>query len=159
MHSLILFIAVCVASLSCYGQTVKQYDAKDVNALNEVAGKWQRYWNNHDMSSFATLFASEADFVTKSGTWFKGKQATMNHHRKNHSTIFKTSVWTTDSVIIKYVTPGVAIIHIGWGLSGDTHHDGTTSDPRHGISTWVLAKENNQWLLLAVHNVNIEAPR
>jgi uncharacterized protein (TIGR02246 family) len=159
MRFSILFVMGCIASLSCYCQTAANYDAKDGAALNDVAGKWQQYWNSHDMVSFETLFAPDVDFVTKSGTWFKGKEATINHHRKNHTTIFKTSVWTTDSVIIKYVKPDLAIIHIGWGLSGDTHHDGTRSDPRHGISTWVLIKQNSKWLLLAVHNVNIDAPR
>lgn len=83
----------------------------------------------------------------------------MAHHRKNHASIFKTSVWATDSVAIKYARPDLAIIHIGWGISGDAHHDGTLNDPRHGMSTWVLTKQKDQWLLLAVQNVNIEAPR
>ena len=159
MRFSVLFIAVCIASLSCYCQTVKKYDTKDFYALKEVSEKWERYWNNHDMVSFGALFAIDVDFVTKSGTWFKGKDETINHHKKNHATIFKTSTWTTDSVIIKYVRPDLAIIHIGWGISGDTHHDGAPSDPRHGISTWVVTKQNNQWLLLAVQNANIETPR
>ena len=62
-------------------------------------------------------------------------------------------------LFIKYVKRDLAIIHIGWGLSGDSHHDGTSSDPRHGMSTWILTKQNEQWLLLGVQNVNIEAPR
>jgi uncharacterized protein (TIGR02246 family) len=111
------------------------------------------------MDSMATLFATDVDFVTKSGTWFKGKEGTVNHHKKNHATIFKTSTWTADSVAIKYVKPDLAIIHVGWGISGDTHHDGTPSDPRHGISTWILTKQDAHWLLLGVHNVNIESPR
>ena len=61
--------------------------------------------------------------------------------------------------MIKYVKADVAIIHIGWGLSGDSHHDGTASEPRHGMSTWVLAKRGGQWLLIAVQNVNIEPPK
>jgi uncharacterized protein (TIGR02246 family) len=159
MRSLILSIFIYTASLSSYCQTPTKYDVKEAHALNEVAEKWQRYWNSHDMISFATLFATDVDFVTKSGTWFKGKEETMNHHKKNHTSIFKNSTWATDSVVIKYVKPDLAIIHIGWGLSNDTHHDGTISEPRHGISTWVVIKQSNQWLLLAVQNVNIETPR
>jgi uncharacterized protein (TIGR02246 family) len=159
MRSLILFILILATSLSCYCQSPTKYDSKEEHALNEVADKWQRYWNSHNMDSFATLFATNVDFVTKSGTWFKGKEETMNHHKKNHASIFKNSIWATDSVVIKYVKPDLAIIHIGWGLSGDTHHDGTSSEPRHGMSTWVVIKQSNQWLLLAVQNVNIETPR
>ncbi|HMG66229.1 MAG TPA: SgcJ/EcaC family oxidoreductase [Chitinophagaceae bacterium] len=159
MRILILFVLIYTASLSCYCQVPTKYDTKETHALNDVAEKWQRYWNSHNMDSFATLFAADIDFVTKSGTWFKGKEETMNHHRKNHASIFKNSIWATDSVVIKYVKPDLAIIHIGWGLSDDTHHDGTPSEPRHGISTWVLIKQNSLWLLLSVQNVNIETPR
>jgi uncharacterized protein (TIGR02246 family) len=159
MRFLILVFSACNTFLNCYCQTVEKYDTRDTKELNEVAKKWERYWNSHNMDSFATVFAKDVDFVTKSGTWFKGKEQTMNHHKKNHETIFKNSVWTTDSVIIKYIKPDLAIIHIGWELSGDSHHDGTASDPRHGMSIWVLTKQNNQWLILAVQNVNIEAPR
>jgi len=159
MRSLILFFLYVAFSTNGYCQPPTKYDAKEMRALNEVAEKWQRYWNTHDMDSFATLFATDVDFVTKSGTWFKGKEATMRHHRQNHASIFKTSIWATDTVAIKYVKPDLAIIHIGWGLSSDTHHDGTPSQPRHGISTWVVIKQTNQWLLLAVQNVNIETPR
>ncbi len=159
MRLSIFLILACIASLSSYCQTPNKYDVKNIQALNEIAKKWERYWNSHNMDSMATLFATDVDFVTKSGTWIKGKEETVKHHKKNQATIFKASTWTTDSVVIKYVRPDLAIIHIGWGLMGDTHHDGTPSDPRHGISTWVLTKQNNQWLLLAVHNVNIEAPR
>jgi len=158
MRSLILF-CFYAASLICYCQPPTKYDVKETRALNELAEKWQQYWNSHDMDSFATLFAADVDFVTKSGTWFRGKEETMNHHKKNHASIFKTSVWATDSVVIKYVKPDLAIIHIGWGLSNDTHHDGTPSEPRHGMSTWVVVKQTNRWLLLAVQNVNIEPPR
>jgi uncharacterized protein (TIGR02246 family) len=154
-----LFIPVWLIAIVANGQTKNVYDAINTRQLNDVAQKWERYWNTHNTDSLQTLFAPNIDFVTKSGTWFQGKAPTTNHHKKNHETIFKTSTWFTDSVAIKYVKPDVAIIHIGWGLSGDSHHDGSPSDPRHGISTWVLVRENKQWLLLAVQNGNIETPK
>ena len=159
MRSTILFMFICAISLGGNCQTVQIYDNKDMRALNGVAEKWEQSWNHHNMDSLASLFSPNIDFVTKSGTWIKGKEATVDHHKKNHATIFKTSVWTTDSVAIKYVRADLAIIHIGWGLSGDFYHDGTPSKPRHGISTWVLTKQNDDWLLLAVQNVNIEPLR
>jgi uncharacterized protein (TIGR02246 family) len=152
-------LAIFGTSLVNAAGTAPAFNATDTAALNAVADHWREYWNSHDMDRFAGLFADDVDFVTKSGAWFQGKQATMEHHRKNHTSIFKDSTWTTDQVVIKYVKPDVAIIHIGWGLSGDSHHDGTASAPRHGMSTWVLTKRNGAWLLLAVQNVNIEPPK
>jgi len=152
-------MALSWATLGHSANTGPAYDAADTAELNAVADHWREYWNAHDMEKFAGLFADDVDFVTKSGSWFRGKEATMEHHRNNHVGIFKDSTWTTDQVVIKYVQPDVAIIHIGWGLSGDLHHDGTASAPRHGISTWVLVKRAGKWLLLAVQNVNIEPPK
>jgi uncharacterized protein (TIGR02246 family) len=149
------FFLVC-NSLFCQSNLI--YNPEDSQALNALPGKWQKYWNTHNMDSMARLFANDVDFVTKSGTWFKGKEATVNHHKKNHATIFKTSIWTTDSIAIKYVKPDLAIMHIGWGISGDFSHDGTPGEPRHGISTWVVIKEKGEWLLLAVQNANIVDP-
>jgi uncharacterized protein (TIGR02246 family) len=156
----LIFLGLCCLSAHGYCDAGSNtFTPEDAQALRHVAEEWQRCWNSHDMDAFAALFADDVDFVTKSGTWFKGKAATMKHHRQNHATIFKYSVWSTDSVDMRYVAPDVAIIHFGWGLSDDTHHDGTYSAPRHGISTWVLAKRRAQWQLIAVHNVNIEKPQ
>lgn len=151
-------IVLLTLPLSSFAATA-EYDANDSRALSAVAEHWQSAWNSHDMDSFAKLFADDVEFVTKSGTWFHGKQATMEHHRKNHASIFKDSTWSADQVVVTYVKPEVAIIHVGWGMSGDSHHDGTDSAPRHGISTWVLVKRGGQWLLLAVQNANIETPK
>ena len=160
MRVQMLIVVACLAFAAPAGAAASpEYDAADTRALNAVAEHWREYWNAHDMEKFAALFADDVDFVTKSGSWFRGKELTMEHHRKNHAGIFKDSTWTIDQVVIKYVQAGVAIIHVGWGLSGDSHHDGTASAPRHGMSTWVLVKRADKWLLLAVQNVNIEPPK
>jgi uncharacterized protein (TIGR02246 family) len=159
LRLLIITFLSSFSFLYSFCQTIKSYDINDLRALNAIALKWELYWNSHNMDSLESLFSLNIDFVTKSGTWFKGKEATANHQKKNHTTIFKTSTWVTDSLEIKFVRADVAIIHIGWGLSGDYHHDGSPNSARHGISTWVIEKENKEWLLLAIQNVNIESPQ
>jgi hypothetical protein len=71
--------------------------------------------------------------------------------------MFKNSVFSIDSVDIKYVKSDLAIIHFGWGMTGDLDPDGAPRNPRHGIFTWVTIKNNERWLLLAVSNVNIRS--
>jgi uncharacterized protein (TIGR02246 family) len=159
MKYLIFTAIACGVAFSGYGQLNNSFDAKDRNAIRKVASKWELAWNTHDMNALSTLFADDVDFVTKSGNWLKGKEATMEHHRKNHATIFANSKLMTESVDIKFVRTDLTIAHIRWAISGDTHHDGTTSNPRHGVSTWVLVKRSSQWLLLAVQNANIEPPQ
>jgi uncharacterized protein (TIGR02246 family) len=103
MKYLIFTAIACGVAFSSYEQLNNSFDAKDTNAIREVASKWERAWNTHDMDMLSTLFADDVDFVTKSGNWLKGKEATMEHHRKNHATIFKSSKWMTESVDVKFV--------------------------------------------------------
>jgi uncharacterized protein (TIGR02246 family) len=147
-------IAFTFFSLSAFSQKNKKLNPKDLAVLQQIPIRWERYWNNHNMDSMGTLLATNVDFVTVAGTWLKGKGEAVTYHQKNHATIFKTSIWTTDSVSIKFIKPDLALMHISWGISGDFDPDGTTRTPRHGIFSWLISKTKNQWLILAVHNVN-----
>lgn len=110
------------------------------------------------MDSMRIMLRPDVDFITVGGSWLKGKAEAVNNHKEKHATTFKTSIWTTNSVEIKYIKPDLAIIHLRWGITGDFDPDGTPRAPRQGIFTWVVPKQNAQWLLLAVHNVNIREP-
>jgi uncharacterized protein (TIGR02246 family) len=141
----ICFLIVLVAiSLKSFSQKDKIYHTKDLDVLNLLPVKWEKYWNNHNMNSLGTLLREDVDFVNLAGVWSKGKAASIKQLKLVHQTIFKSSVWTTDSVEIRYVKPDLAILHIGWGISGDVDPDGTTRKPRHGIFTWVGIKEKGQ---------------
>jgi uncharacterized protein (TIGR02246 family) len=156
------FIYYCpilmLATLSCFSQDGKKYGSKDLAALNSLPAKFEHYWNTHNMDSMGTMLTEDVDFVNVAGMWLKGKAATVARHKEVQLTQFKSSAWTTDSVDIKYVKPDLAIMHIGWGMSGDFDPDGTPRKPRHRIFTWVVNKQDGQWLLLAVENVNIREP-
>ncbi len=149
---LIVFVLL---TLIGYSQKNKIYNSKDLSALKSLPVKWERYWNNHNMDSMGTMLRDNVDFITVGGTWLKGKEIAITDHKQKHQTIFKTSIWSTDSAVVKYVYPDLAILHISWGITGDHDPDGTLRKPRHGIFTWVATKKAGKWLLLAVHNVNI----
>jgi hypothetical protein len=74
MRRTVLLILIC-AALGCFCQTITKYDIKDQQALNEVAGKWERYWNSHNADSLATL-------LLKAEPGFKGKQQQLTITRK-----------------------------------------------------------------------------
>jgi uncharacterized protein (TIGR02246 family) len=150
-----LTFLVFLISPNSFCQDNKTYKSKDQAALKDLERKWSRFWNTHDMDSMGTLLREDVDFVNVAGQWLKGKKETVAVHEERHLVVFKTSTWKTDSVSIKYVKDDLAIMHIGWGISGDVDPDGKAREPRHGVFTWVVIKQKNQWLLLAVHNVNI----
>jgi uncharacterized protein (TIGR02246 family) len=154
----LIYLLILSTSLPLYsiGQNTQQYSSTDMAALKDLTVKWQHFWNVHNMDSMGTLLKDDVDFVNVGGAWLKGRLAVVKDHKQKHSGIlFKNSVWVIDSISIKAVKPGLAIIHLSWGINGDNDPDGTPRKPRHGIFTWVVIKENNQWALLAVQNTNI----
>lgn len=144
---------------SSFSQANKSYGTQDAKSLQHLVTLWEKYWNNHRMDSMGTLLREDVDFVNVAGQWLKGKTEAVNVHKERHEVVFKNSVWITDSVHIKYVKPDIAILHIGWGITGDVDPDGKARQPRHGIFTWVATKERGKWLIIAVHNVNIRGNR
>lgn len=155
MRYLYFTIVISLISYGGYCQQISTYDAKDLQALNDLASKWEKYWNIHNMDSMGTLLSDDVDFINVGGNWLKGKNQAIHDHKIKHQNIkFRTSVWQTDSVAIKYIKPDLAIMHISWGISGDFENDGTPRQPRHGIFTWIVSKQNSKWLLLAVQNTN-----
>jgi len=142
--------------LTCaFCQTSSTYSKSDQTKLQDLSIKWEHFWNVHDMDSMGTMLNANVDFVNVAGIWLKGKTETIRDHKEKHlGVVFKNSVWTTDTVAIKYIKPDIAVIHLGWGLSGDNDPDGTPRKPRHGIFTWVVIKENGVWTLMTVQNTN-----
>ena len=152
---LLLLTTLLVLYQIGFSQSNKNYSTKDANSLRRLASKWEQYWNQHNMDSIGTLLHNDVDFINVAGQWLKGKKVTVAVHKERHEVVFKNSIWTTDSVKIKYIKPDLAIMHVGWGITGDVDPDGSVRPLRHGIFTWVATKTKQEWLILAVHNVNI----
>jgi len=153
MRIIYLFILILLSPFSGFAQH-ETYSPKDMSELHNLVTKWDRYWNLHNMDSTGTLMRENVDFVNVAGQWLKGKKEAVAVHKERHQVVFKNSVFKSDSIHIKYVKPDLAIMHIHWGITGDVDPDGKPRPPRQGIFTWVATKEKDQWLLLAVHNVN-----
>ena len=150
-----LSVGSLVALVLIAHHSFAQYSSADLSALRALPVTWEQCWNSHDMDRMGTLLRNDVDFVNVAGIWLKGKAAVVKDHKQKHQgVVFKPSNWTTDSVAIRYIKSDLAILHIGWGVTGDNDPDGTPRTPRHGIFTWVASKDNGQWQLLAVHNVN-----
>src|SRR6266705_888076 len=125
-------------------------------------------WNRHDMRLFGECFAPDADFVNVTGQWWKGRAALEKNHAYLHGTIdvndtagvtllprahgiFKNSTLSFTSNEVRFARPDLAIVHATWSMTGDAR----TAEPRRGLMTLVVANNNGNWLIVAVHNVEI----
>lgn len=62
-------------------------------------------WNAHDMKTFASYFAPDADFVNVVGIWWKSRPEIEAAHRATHQTIFKTSKLSGRVASVKWIRP------------------------------------------------------
>jgi len=152
----ILLIFFMLLVLPVAAQT--KVKAKDIEAVKNIALKWQDGWNRHDIKSLAAFMAEDIDFVTVSGSWQKSPKEFEEYYTKRHEMQYRESIFTMKSSKVKLIKPDVAIAHVEWGMNGDKDPDGTRRPPRQGIYTWILEKRKGKWLIIAAQNTNLREP-
>jgi ketosteroid isomerase-like protein len=139
----------------------------DEAEVRKIVGGFPQSWNNHDMNAFGKLFAIDADFVNVAGNWWKGRQDIQMQHAYSHGTIpadtpgfedvrryygiFKSSTMRLTQIDVRFLRRDVAVAHASCELLGDTR----TPNPRYCILTFVLTREDGNWLIAAAHNTEI----
>jgi uncharacterized protein (TIGR02246 family) len=127
-------------------------------AIQGIVEAWETDWNSHDMDAMGTLVTEDADFVNVAGLHWKGRAQIVREHAERHRTNLKLSHWTTRSVTIQQLWSKAALVHINWGITGDTDFDGTPREARDGIFSWLMMKQNGHWLIRSAQNTNV-SPR
>lgn len=152
-----LFVAI-TALLSCSTFATAAVSPTDERAIQALVHAWEEDWNAHDMTAMGTLITEDADFVNVAGLHWKGRQQIVREHAERHRTNLRLSHWVTHGVTIQTVSPTIALVHITWGMTGDTDFDGTPREPRDGVFSWLVEKHGTHWLIRAVQNTNV-SPR
>lgn len=128
--------------------------ATDEAAIRELATRWERAWNRHDMKELFSFLTEDADFVNVGARHWKGRQQIEAEHTSRLNQ-FRESTWSVKNVALQFIKPDVALVHIDWTLAGDKDPDGTPRQPRGGVFTWVVVKQGSEWLLRAAQNTNL----
>lgn len=140
-------------------------DAEDVRKT--VAG-FPAAWNSHDMAAFGKLFTVDADFVNVAGVWWRGRTEIQRQHvwahgaipidtqgfdaaARAHYGIFKDSRLQFKSIDVRFLRKDVAVAHVSSELLGDAR----TATPRVGVLTFVLTRQDGEWLIAAAQNTEI----
>ncbi|MER9081087.1 SgcJ/EcaC family oxidoreductase [Mesorhizobium sp. M0895] len=85
------------------------------------------------MDEFASLFASDANFVNVVGVWWKNRSEIEAAHRATHDTMFRDSRLEGDISSVVELAPGLASVHYTWTLTGAFAPDGSPAGVRKGI--------------------------
>lgn len=127
----------------------------DVKAIRNIEAQWQAAWNRHDVAAMVRLGAANADWVNLAGQWFHGRDAFAKSLESLHSGKVKNSIWHTDRIEVRFLTPTIAVVHVYFSSSGETNPNGTPRAPRRGIFTRVEEKNAGRWAIIASQATNI----
>jgi uncharacterized protein (TIGR02246 family) len=129
--------------------------AADVQAIRGIEAQWEAAWNHHDIAAMVRLGAPDADWVNLAGQWFAGGDAFSKSLESLHSGKVKESVWRTEQVQVRFLSPSIAVVHVYFSTSGERTPDGLLRPPRRGIFTRVEEKRGGKWLIIASQATSI----
>jgi uncharacterized protein (TIGR02246 family) len=128
--------------------------------VRAVLGRLTQAWNDGDATAYARLFTEDADYVTFFGLNFPGREAIESSHRALFEGPLKGSKLTAPlgaTAKVRFVRPDVAVVVVGGGSSltgADTADEG-----RESTVSFVLVREDGEWLITAFQNTRVSDPR
>jgi len=111
-------------------------------------------WNKNDMSTFASLFANDASYVSGAGLWFKGREAIVKGLSNDEASDSKNLKVVFRDQQIKLIKADVAVVHNTWEVSTD-RDQGVQKPLRKGVITLVMVSDGNQWRIAALQNTDV----
>lgn len=128
------------------------------NALTALTQRFEDAWNRHDMADFGRLFHTDATFVNRFGTYWRGVDQIVAGHAAIHSSIYRDSTLAIDPPDVEAIAPDAAILHFWTRLSAGAAHP---AGP-HQVDTLILAvalRRSGEWRIKALENVTLVDPR
>jgi uncharacterized protein (TIGR02246 family) len=110
--------------------------AGDEKVIRALLGQMGEEWNTHDIKSFVSHFAEDADVVNRRGRWMKGRAEIEKHLVALHTSPFRDHLGGRSSKVeqIRFITADVAVAH-----------ERTKEDNGQSIRIYVLQRRGGQW--------------
>jgi uncharacterized protein (TIGR02246 family) len=131
--------------------------AADQQGLREVIDRFMNAWNRHDAKAFAAVFAEDADFTNWRGTGATGRFQIEEFHAPMFATVFKNSHQKYTAIKIRSIRPDVAAADVHWEMTGAMDPQGNPRPDRNGLLSFVMVKNDGQWHILVLHNLDLSA--
>jgi uncharacterized protein (TIGR02246 family) len=126
-------------------------------AIRGVIDRFVDAWNRHDAKAFAAVFAEDADFTNWRGIGASGRSKVEEFHAPMFATVFKNSHQKYTDIRVRFVRPDVAAVDVRWEMTGATDPQGNPRPDREGLLNFVMAKNDGQWQIAVMHNLDISA--
>ena len=123
----------------------------------DITARFQEAWNARDMDAFGRLFHSDATFVNRFATYWRGVDQIVAGHAGIHASIYRDSTLAVDAPDVDPISDHATILHFWTRLSAGYAHPAG----RHQIDTLILAvvtRRDGEWRIQALENVTLADP-
>lgn len=156
-------VVITIVLLLVVKMIFAQDTLKDKAAINAQIDAMIYSWNNHNYDDMKNYTTENTDWVNVVGMWWKGRKESQYAHQAIHNTFLKTSTCEKKSVVVRFITKDVAIVHLMWQFSDRNPPQPPLPPSPDGkpvtfddLATLVFVKQNGKWLLTAGENVHID---
>ena len=122
----------------------------DESAIREVVKKYVAAREQRDAAAVGALFTQDADQLTSSGEWRKGREALVKGSMASSQA--NAGKRTIAVEAIRYPAPGVAIADGAYTIAAEA------GAARNMRTTFVLVKDGTAWRISAIRNM-LPAPQ
>ena len=130
-------------------------DTSEKEGIKEVLNAFADAWNVHDPKRFSQLFSEDTDFTNVKGVYRHGRTAFEEFHTPFFKTVWASSTLKINRSRIRFIKPDVAAVDAWWDLDGLKGPDGTHRPPRTGLLMFIMTKEDNNWMITVMHNMDL----
>jgi uncharacterized protein (TIGR02246 family) len=118
-----------------------------------VLTRLESAWNDGDGPAFGSAYAEDAAFVTIRGEHLDGRAGITAGHAGIFATIYAGSTNRMDLIAARPITPDVIVMNSTGTL---TAPHGPLQGTHTAMSTSVLVRADDDWLIAATHNTLIQ---
>lgn len=148
------------STLGCgIGKAASRSASDDEHRIRKLVTDLSDAWNTHDAHAFAEILAEDADFTNVLGMGAHGRKAIEEFHAPMFASNFKNSNLTPENVTIRFLSPDIASVDVGWKMTGAYRLDGTPAPLRKGLLNWVVTRSGDGWLIAVMHNQEFTLPK
>ena len=128
---------------------------EDEKAVREVPNRIMDAWAAHDADAFAAAFTQDATMILP-GVYQQGREAIRGFMAQAFAGPYRDTRVTGTPVALKPLSPGAVLVLTQGGVLAPGEQE--PSAERAVRASWLLAKEDGEWLLTAYQNTPANRP-
>jgi uncharacterized protein (TIGR02246 family) len=144
-------ITVAIIALALTGPAIAQTPAPaggDEAAIRRILQDHDEARNRSDWKAMGQLFVDDAEQLTSTGEWRKGRAEIEKGVAQRMATVYKGGKYLTKIETVRMLTPSVALVD---GTFEIANIAGGAS--RRGHTTYILVKSDDRWRIAAARSM------